>query len=437
MPSNEIYGILEGNNSDLWFSTNNGISNYNIQEDEFSNLGLNDGLQALNFRKNAFFKAQDGTMYFGGINGFNRFNPDEFQKNITPPKVEIVGFKVFNKDVEINEQVLGKAILEKKISETDAIVLKNGHNSFSFEFSAMHFASPKQNQYKYMLEGFNDDWIEKDHDKRFANYSNLDAGDYVFKVMASNNDGVWNKTPKELRVKILPAIWKTWWAYLLYSLFMIFLMWLFRRYILMSAEYKNKIKIEKLEKSKIREMNKMKLEFFTNISHEFKTPLTLILGPLQNLLKQEISDSKTKESLLIMDRNANHLYRLVNQVMDFRKAESNQLKVNTANGDLVNFCENIVSSFHVLANKKQLDLGFKSEVSELIAYFDHDLMEKILNNIISNAMKFTPANGKIRVTLSLIKQRRYKKINQNSQDPEFEISVEDSGIGIPKSKTSN
>ncbi len=436
LPSNEIYGILEGNNRDLWISTNNGISNYDITKDKFSNLGLNDGLQALNFRKNAFFKAHDGTMYFGGINGFNKFNPDGFQKNSTPPKVEIVGFKVFNKDVEVNEEILGKAILDKEISETDFIVLRNSHNSFSFEFSAMHFSSPKQNQYKYMLEGFNEDWIEKDHDMRFANYSNLDAGDYVFKVIASNNYGNWNETPKELRVKILPPFWKTWWAYLIYALFFVFMMWLFRRYILISVDYNNKLRIEKFEKRKLKEINKMKLEFFTNISHEFKTPLTLILGPLQNLLEIRTTDLKTKESLLIMDRNAKHLYRLVNQLMDFRKADSKQLKVNAVLGDIVDFCENIVSSFHVLANKKELDLSFKSQVSELIAYFDRDLMEKIMNNILSNAVKFTPDNGRIRVSLSVVKPRRNMSARLGQQNPEFEILVEDSGIGIPKSKTS-
>ena len=287
-----------------------------------------------------------------------------------------------------------------------------------------------------MLEGFNEDWIEKDHDRRFANYSNLDAGDYVFKVMASNNYGNWNETPKELRVKILPPFWKTWWAYLMYALFFVFLMWLFRRYILISVDYNNKLKIEKFEKRKLKEINKMKLEFFTNISHEFKTPLTLILGPLQNLLENRTTDLKTKESLLIMDRNAKHLYRLVNQLMDFRKADSKQLKVNAVLGDIVDFCENIVSSFHVLANKKELDLSFKSQVSELIAYFDRDLMEKIMNNILSNAVKFTPNNGRIRVSLSVVKPRRNMSARLGQQNPEFEIFVEDSGIGIPKSKTS-
>jgi signal transduction histidine kinase/DNA-binding response OmpR family regulator len=295
----------------------------------------------------------------------------------------------------------------------------------------MHFASPKQNKYKYMLVGFNDDWITTDYNKRFASYSNLNSGNYVFKVKASNNDTVWNDIPREIQVKILPALWKTWWAYLLYILFAIFLMWLFRRYILESEEYKNRIKIEKLEHNKIKEVNKMKLEFFTNVSHEFKTPLTLILGPLQNLLKMETNDSKTKESLLIMDRNANHLYRLINQVMDFRRVESNQLRVQASKGDFVDFCEKAVSSFHVLANEKHLSLSFKSEMPELMVYFDQDIMEKILNNLISNAIKYTPDSGKVKVAISVV-----KKTNQYNDTPEIKIIVEDSGIGIPKNKTS-
>ena len=436
LPSNEIYGILEDKDQNLWISTNNGISKYDIEYNKFSNLGLYDGLQALNFRKNAFFKGQNGVMYFGGINGFNVFNPDKFKRNENPPKIELVGFKIFNKDVKVSEKNLGKIILKSEISETNDIELKYGHNSFSIEFSAMHYASPKQNKYKYKLEGFNEDWVETDYSRRFATYSNLDSGNYVFKVIASNNDNVWDTVPRELEIKVLPALWKTWWAYLLYILFTIFLMWLFRKFILVSAEFKNKIKFEKLEQSKIKEVNKMKLEFFTNISHEFKTPLTLILGPLQNLLKIETTDSKLKDSLLLMDRNAKHLFRLINQVMDFRRIETNQLKVNASKGNLVDFCEEVVLSFSVLAREKNLNLSFESGESELIAYFDWDKMEKILNNLISNSIKYTPESGIIKVSLSLLKTKKSKGANNVNENKKFEIIVEDTGIGIPKDKSS-
>ena len=436
LPSNEIYGILEDKNQNLWISSNSGISKYDIENKTFTNLGLKDGLQALNFRKGAYFKGRNGMMYFGGINGFNSFNPNSFVKNEVPPKVELTGFKLFNNEVGVGEKILGKAVLNKNISETNEIVLKHGHNSFSFEFSAMHYASPNQNNYMYMLDGFDKDWISTSSKRRFVTYANLDSKDYVFKVIASNSDNVWNSNARELKLKVLPALWKTWWAYTILILFTIFLMWLFRRNILVRAEYRNSLKIEKLEKNKIKVLNKMKLEFFTNISHEFKTPLTLILGPLQNLLKMEIVDSKLKESLLIMDRNANYLFRLINQLMDFRKAETNQLKVITSKGNLVDFCEEVVLSFNVLANEKHLNLSFESSESELIVYFDWDKMDKILNNLISNSIKYTPDSGNIKVSLSFINNGISKRSNVLDVRSEIEIIVEDTGVGIPKNQIS-
>ena len=436
LPSNEIYGILEDENQNLWISSNSGISKYDIEKKTFTNLGLKDGLQALNFRKGAYFKGRNGMMYFGGINGFNSFNPNSFVKNEVPPKVELTGFKLFNNEVGVGEKILGKAVLNKNISETNEIVLKHGHNSFSFEFSAMHYASPNQNNYMYMLDGFDKDWISTSSKRRFVTYANLDSKDYVFKVIASNSDNVWNSNARELKLKVLPALWKTWWAYTIFILFTIFLMWLFRRNILVRAEYRNSLKIEKLEKNKIKVLNKMKLEFFTNISHEFKTPLTLILGPLQNLLKMEIVDSKLKESLLIMDRNANYLFRLINQLMDFRKAETNQLKVITSKGNLVDFCEEVVLSFNVLANEKHLNLSFESSESELIVYFDWDKMDKILNNLISNSIKYTPDSGNIKVSLSFINNGISKRSNVLDVRSEIEIIVEDTGVGIPKNQIS-
>ena len=436
LPSNEIYGILEDKNQNLWISSNSGISKYDIEKKIFTNLGLKDGLQALNFRKGAYFKGRNGMMYFGGINGFNSFNPNSFVKNEVPPKVELTGFKLFNNEVGVGEKILGKAVLNKNISETNEIVLKHGHNSFSFEFSAMHYASPNQNNYMYMLDGFDKDWISTSSKRRFVTYANLDSKDYVFKVIASNSDNVWNSNARELKLKVLPALWKTWWAYTILILFTIFLMWLFRRNILVRAEYRNSLKIEKLEQNKIKVLNKMKLEFFTNISHEFKTPLTLILGPLQNLLKMEIVDSKLKESLLIMDRNANYLFRLINQLMDFRKAETNQLKVITSKGNLVDFCEEVVLSFNVLANEKHLNLSFESSESELIVYFDWDKMDKILNNLISNSIKYTPDSGNIKVSLSFINNGISKRSNVLDVRSEIEIIVEDTGVGIPKNQIS-
>ena len=430
LPSNEIYGVLEGEDHKLWISTNNGISIFDPATNTFSNLSTSDGLQAENFRKYAYFKGNDGTLYFGGINGLNVLDPKEIKVNQSLPKIEITGFKIFNKTVAVGEEVLGKVILTEVIGDSETITLNAKHNTFSFEFAALHYASPKENEYKYMLEGVDSEWISTTSDRRFAGYSNLKAGNYTFKVKASNNDNIWNENYKSIEVIILPPWWKTWWAYVLYATILFVLMFLFKRYVLINEVYQNKLNIEKLEQEKIKEINKMKLEFFTNVSHEFKTPLTLILGPLQTLINASTTSTKVKESLLLMERNANHLFRLINQIMEFRKLETKELKLELTKGDLVNFCKEQVFSFNVLAETKNIELQFQSGENSIEGYFDWDKMEKIINNLISNSIKYTPDGGEVKLALLLVDQ-------QNEADAVVQsvrIVVSDNGDGIPKNQ---
>jgi signal transduction histidine kinase/ligand-binding sensor domain-containing protein/CheY-like chemotaxis protein/AraC-like DNA-binding protein len=432
LPSDEIYGILEDENCNLWISTNNGISKYSIKKNSFTNLHLSSGLQDVNFRKNAYFKGGNGLMYFGGINGFNVFYPDGFTDNKYLPKVEIVDFKVFNKSAQNGEEILGEVLLEKAISATKEIVLKNAHNSFSFEFAALHYVSPNQNNYAYKLEGFDKDWIVTDSKRRFAGYSNLTAGKYIFKVKASNNDGVWTEDYQSIEIKVLPPFYKTWWAFLCYVGLVILLMWLFRRYILINEEYQSKLMIEKVEQEKIKEINRIKLEFFTNVSHEFKTPLTLILGPLQSLISSKETTKKVKESLLLMERNANQLFRLINQIMEFRKVETKELKLQRSKGDLVSFCKEELFSFKVLADKKDIDLAFECCENRIGGYFDWDKMEKILNNLISNSIKYSNNGGRVKLSLSVPTEKKGNAIEEEDQDKLVRIVLEDSGDGIPQ-----
>lgn len=433
LPTNEIYGILEDEEENLWISTNNGISVFNIKEEKFTALNISDGIQSANFRKYAYFKDSNGLMYFGGVNGINVLDPAEMVDNSSLPKIEIVDFKIFNESVKVGQEVLGRIILEKSIEETQEIVLESKHNTFSFDFSGLHYVSPKENQYKYKLEGFDKEWILTSSNRRFAGYSNLESGTYVFRVKVSNNDNVWNEVSKDIVIKVLPPFWKTWWAYLIYSMLIVVFMWLFRRYILINEEYQNKLMIEKVEQEKIKEINKMKLEFFTNVSHEFKTPLTLILGPLQSLISSNETSKKVKESLLLMERNANQLFRLINQIMEFRKVETKELKLQRSKGDLVNFCKEEVFSFKVLADKKDISLTFACGEYSIEGFFDWDKMEKILNNLISNSIKYTGEGGKIKLSLSI--PNFPKKGDEKYKDEArfVRIVVEDSGEGIPES----
>jgi len=437
LPSNEIYGILEDESGNLWMSTNNGISKFNVAEESFKNLNLSNGLQDVNFRKLAYHKGANGLMYFGGINGLNIFYPEGFNDNKFLPKTEIVDFKVFGHSVKPKEKILGKTILTKVIEETKTIVLKNAHNTFSFEFAGLHYGSPSQNKYAFMLEGVDEDWIVTDAEHRVANYSNLSAGNYKFKVKSSNNDSIWNENYKEVAIKILPPFWKTWWAYLIYFLLFVFVMWLFKKYILINEEYQNKIKIEKIEQEKIKEINKMKLEFFTNVSHEFKTPLTLILGPIQQLINSKETSAKVRNSLMLMERNANQLFRLVNQIMEFRKVENKELKLQPSKGDMVNFCREEVFSFKMLANQNNLNLIFECGEYSIEGFFDWDKMEKILNNLISNSIKFSDEGGTIKVSLSIPVNQKQRKIETFENEHRYvRIVVEDTGEGIPQNQLS-
>ena len=237
-------------------------------------------------------------MFFGGINGLNILNPDFFENQPQLPEIQFTGFKLFNENVSVNEEVLGGKVLTKGIQHTEEISLNYKQNVFTVVFSAMHFASPSKNRYQYKLEGFDQKWQTLSNNSRSVTYANLKPGQYEFLVKASNNDNLWMQKPKTLSLTILPPFWKTNVAYVLYLMFFALLLYLFRRYVLVNQEYKNNLRIKEIEKDKIREINKMKLEFFTNISHEFKTPLSLILGPLQSILKNEEAPLEIKKTFL-------------------------------------------------------------------------------------------------------------------------------------------
>ncbi|WP_298535621.1 hybrid sensor histidine kinase/response regulator transcription factor [uncultured Algibacter sp.] len=426
LTNQELYGILEDSNENLWLSSNKGIYKFNRKEERFTNFQTSDGFQALNFRKFSYFKGDNGLMYFGGINGFNVFKPESVKPNNFKPNVQIVDLKIFNESVGVNQEISGESLLKNAITETDSIELHSSINNFTLEFSGLHYASPKQNKYQYKLEGFDQFWNQTDASRRYATYSNLDAGVYKFKVKASNNDLIWNETPDTLIIKIHSPWWRTWWAYLIYFSIIVGLMFLFRHFITKNNEYQSKLKIERIEQENLKKLNSAKLEFFTNISHELKTPLTLILGPLQHLIDADSIDFKVKNTLTGIERNAKNLYKLINQVLEFRRIENNESQISLSEGDLSKFIEEIVNSFYFLALERKIKLTFNSNKSNFHTLFDWDKLEKIINNLISNCIKYTPKQGKIDVSLHFT--------NTLNGEYKVEIMVEDTGIGIPKNQ---
>lgn len=436
LTDNSIVSLVEDREGNLWIGTSMGLSCLRIektQKNDFRykiiNYNESDGLQGKEFNQNAALLTRKGELLFAGPNGFNRFYPEKLTTNKSLPKVYITGFQIMNNPVEPNRKINGRIITLENISNCKAIKLKHYENIITIEFAALNYLHPQENNYKYKLEGFNRNWMITDGKDRKATYTNLDPGEYVFKVIASNNDGLWNEEGTTLKIIVLPPFWKSKFAFVTYLLFLIGSLLLARKIITTRERIKYSYEQEKLESQRRHELDLMKIRFFTNVSHEFRTPLTLILSPLEKLIK-ESEDEKQKPHLELIYRNARRLLNLVNQLLDFRRMEVQKIGLKPSYGDLVAFTEEIYSSFSDLAEKKMMNYMFRCSQKEFNTYFDHDKLEKIIFNLLSNAFKFTGEHGTITIDLD------FQGLSSNDIPPDqILIKVTDTGIGMTKDST--
>jgi signal transduction histidine kinase/ligand-binding sensor domain-containing protein/DNA-binding response OmpR family regulator len=431
LPNESIWGVLEDNNGNLWLSTLSGLSKFNTREGSFSNYNENDGLQSNEFTHNAYFKDQNGRMYFGGFNGFSAFYPDNIKPNSCVPEVVFTELKLFNSPVKTGEKINGDIIISESIDNVSEIVLSHKNKVLSLEFAALQCAISRKNQYAFKLEGFEKKWNYVGN-KREATYTNLAPGEYTFKVKACNSDGIWNDKYTSLFIRILPPWWWTWWAKIFYFVLVALTLYFFRKYILIYANVKHQLKLEQIEKLRADEMNKMKIQFFTNISHELRTPLSLILSPLENLVNSTTEKADAKNQLALIYRNAEKLYRLVNDLMDFTKIEDSNLNIKVQEGDIVQFTREIFEYFHEMALKQDVEYQMEAKVSELNAWFDREKFEKIILNLLSNAFKFTSSKGKIVISIEIwVPEQRNEYASKIIEGIEYAcISVIDNGRGI-------
>ncbi len=429
LPHNTILTLLEDEEGHLWIGTPSGLSNLVIgkmpNEFTFRNYDELDGLQGREFNDNAALKLRSKELVFGGANGFNVFDPQKIRFNKTIPKVVLTDFDVFNKEVTIGQEVEGDVLLNKSISETAKIKLKHRDNVFSIEFAALNFLHPQKNKYKYKLEGFDKDWVAADGSSRRVTYTNLNPGDYTFRVIASNNDGYWNEEGATLAITILPPFWKSSTAMFIYVMLIIGGLVLSQQIILQRERMKVRLEQEHQEAQRMKELDMMKTKFFTNVSHEFRTPLSLILTPIEKILKNA-GDEEQKNQFQMIHRNARRLLTLVNQLLDFRRLEVQEIKYNPSEGDVIQFIHDTVFSFSDISEKKHIRLEFHSAIAALETLFDQDKLEKILFNLLSNAFKFTPEGGFVMVEVEIVKA--------DAESKSLQIKVKDSGIGIPKEK---
>ena len=412
-----IYKIIEEKDDILWLTSNKGLIRFDLSTKKSTIYTDSNGLLTNQFNYCSGIKSKDGTIYFGCINGFIAFKPDLFTENTGFPPVAITDFLLFNKSADIGST---DSPLAQSVTYTQNIELKYNQNSFSFRFAALGYASPEENCLSYTLKGFDKEWYYTSKSAT-ATYTNLKPGTYTFCVKAANGKGEWNDEYREIQIHIAPPFWKTVWAYIIYVILAIIItsytLYRFRKQI----TDKHKRKLEVLESEKEKEIYHAKIDFFTNIAHEIRTPLTLIKGPLENILKkEEINTHSLKDNLSIMERNTMRLLDLTNQLLDFRKTEAQGFQLNFMICDISQLIKDTYIRFYPAA--KQNDLTFKIGLPEqnFNAAVDKEALTKILSNLFNNAVKY--AKSYIHVSLHA---------PTDEQNDFFSITVSNDGLPIP------
>ncbi|OWW24689.1 hypothetical protein B4Q04_15340 [Zobellia sp. OII3] len=410
-----VNAIIEDLQGNLWLDGNSGIAKLDKETHEFTYYNKNDGLVSNDYNKNAVYKDQEGLLYFGGNEGIDYFDPNNINVLETAPKVYLKNLKLFNEDVlpSTNESPLKKVLFQ-----TDSITLNSKQSVFTIEYSGINFTVPEENQYAYYLEGYEDDYNYVG-EIRSATYTNLDAGHYLFKVKAANNDGVWSETPVTLHIEVLPPWWKTNWALLGYGLLVLALLGLLRRFEKKRIIDKQQVENERQKRLREEELHKERIQFFTNVAHEFSSPLTLILNPIKDILGEEgySGSGRLKTKHLTIYKNAERLIRLINELLDFSKLESNKIKVRAHRLNLIPFIREVSGHFKEEALTNCIDLKIESDTDIVWLWADRGMLEKILFNLLSNAFKVTPDGGTVRVA---VKQTEDK----------VEFTVSDTGPGL-------
>ncbi|MEC5146988.1 Two component regulator propeller [Chitinophaga sp. 180180018-2] len=400
LPDDNIMAILEDEHNNLWISTGNGLSKLDENTRVFKNYNKSDGLAGNIFNINSGYKSSSGEMLFGGYNGLTFFRPDEIKENPFAPRTILTGLKLFDHAVVIGQP---DRLLEKEISQTRDICFTHLQNVFTLEFAALNYVQPEKNTYAYKLAGFDRNWNYTATPA--ATYMNLPPGNYTFFVKGTNNDGIWGN-PTQLYITVLPPIWKTVWAYILYVLFAAAVVFFVVRFFVLRSLIRRD-----------HELTRLKLDFFTNISHEMRSRLSLIIGPAERLLLINKEDYENSRQLQIIRKNSESLLHLLTELMDFRKAESGGLPLQIAEQDLVSFLRDVFFTFEDRALSMNIQYEFKSPAPEISLYFDRIQLEKVFYNLFYNAYKFTPSGGCI---ITAIEEK----------EKTVDITIKDNGRGV-------
>lgn len=413
LPNNTIHGILEDVNTNIWISTNHGLVMYDRIGNSFKTFDTNDGLQNNEFADGASFKSSlSEKLFFGGVDGLDIVYPTKLNTINYFPRLTITDFQIRNKTIRPEDK---SNILSSNIDFTDDIVLSHDQNFISFFFTTLDYWNKQKCEYAYFLENFDKDWNYIGQ-QQSVTLTNIPPGHYTLNIKYSNENGVWSSVPRTIHITIAPPFWKTPWAYALYIFLAIGVQVCIVLYVRWRMRTKKALAMDKFKALQLKELNDYKLQFFTNIAHEFRTPLTLILGPVASLLRNAHGDSDTKQLKTIYS-NSLRLQKLIEELIQFRKIESGKDTLEISLLDLVPFTQEIVESFQQYAADRDLQLEFYPEQETLPAYFDKKKVEKVLINLISNAIKYSLKGGIVSVQL---KEEKNKAI----------FKIKDEGIGI-------
>ncbi|TCO07770.1 signal transduction histidine kinase [Natronoflexus pectinivorans] len=450
LSNNIVYGIMPDQNGFLWLTTANGLSRFNPQNNTFKTY-----LSGIEFSDDAFSISRDGKIFVGGLSGFFAFHPDSLRENQFAAPLRFTGFRLHNDLIQPGETYNGRIILPEALSFLEEITLKHNENFFSVEFAMLSYASPTQNRYQFLLEGLHTQWFDASSGERIAVFTGLKPGRYILRVRGANPDGIWSES--SLTINILPAFYQTTWFRGLLMLIFAAIIVLFYRLRLRSLT-RQKITLENQVVEKTRELqnqndilknqhdeivrqrdqvvemtrmvhdaDERKLRFFTGVSHEIRTPLTLILGPVEQMLNNSDVPQSVRDRLDRVYRNARNLHKLINQLLDFRKIDSGLMPVELSAGDINSFLHNQVELCHNLIAEKKLQIEFKLNEHIPTSYFDIDIVEKIIQNLLTNAIKYSPTGGKITLETEIV---------FTNEDKVIGIRVADHGAGIPAEEQS-
>ena len=421
LPGEAVFSMEEDKEGNLWLGTNVGLVKLSVPEDisrsTYYLYTAADGLQGNIFNRNVSFSTPEGEMFFGGNNGYNSFFPNRMKKDSISFPIIVTDIKVFDRSWRTLDKETRDKVSPLAPGFARKVTLNHQQNNFSIEFATLKFACLDYVQYAYRLEGMDSDWVHTDGTRPFAYYNNLESGKYTFHLKANTGNGGWVEMPHTIEICILPPPWLTWWAYTLYILVAIFVAALMFRTVRNRMLLRNEIRMRKLENAKLEELNHAKLQFFTNITHELLTPLAIISAAVDN---RKQGNQKPEYDIIIGD-NVNRLIRLIQQILEFRKAETGHLKLKVSRGNIALFVRNSVDSIRPFAEKKQIELSFESTDEVLSAYFDPDKLDKIIYNLLSNAIKYNRVGGRVQVRLERLPEKE-----------QVSLTVTDNGLGMTR-----